>query len=70
MLLIIITVILVLRTIIIIYKTRKQEKEFNMQMARVKELDNNSNISLKDMNKLYMSQSIDEDINIIKDENE
>jgi len=70
MLLIIITVILVLRTIIIIYKTRKQEKEYNLQMARVKELDNNSNISLKDMNKLYMSQSIDEDINIIKDENE
>ena len=69
-LLVVITAILTLRTIIIIYKTRKQEKEFNMQMARVKESDNNSDISLKDMNKLYTSQSIDDDIHIIKDENE
>ena len=41
-----------------------------MQMARVKESYNNSDISLKDMNKLYTSQSIDDDIHIIKDENE
>lgn len=69
-LLAVITVILVLRTIIIIYKTRKQEKEFNIQMARVKDSDNDSDISLKDMNKLYTAQSIDEDIHTIKDENQ